>query len=145
MGHRDLTIDIEAPPERLYTLLVDPDRLPDWMLGLKQVATTGPLDQPGSELTMKFGGPFTVKSKVIDTERGVRHQVRAREMLGLVTCTTTTRLEPMDAGTRLGVAFDYVVAGGPLGRRFDDMVGDEMTGSATKELARLKTLAEAAP
>jgi carbon monoxide dehydrogenase subunit G len=143
MGHRDLSFEIEAPPERVYALLIDPDRLSDWMLGLKSVATTGPLDQPGSELTMKFGPPFTVTSKVIDSKPGIRHQVRAREMLGLVTCTTTASLEPAGAGTRLGIAFDYAVAGGPLGRRFDDKVGDEMTVNATKEYARLKAIAEA--
>lgn len=143
MGHRDLSFEIQAPPERVYGLLIDPGRLPDWMLGLKSVATTGPLDRPGSELTLKFGPPFTVRSTVISTEPGVRHQVRAREMLGLVTCTTTATLEPAGAATRLGIAFDYVVAGGPLGRRFEDKVGDEMTENATKEYARLKSIAEA--
>ena len=143
MGHRDLSFEIQAPPERVYALLIDPVRLPDWMLGLKSVATTGPLDQPGSELTMKFKPPFTVTSKVIASEPGVRHQVRAREMLGLVTCTTTATLEPAVAGTRLGIAFDYAVAGGPLGRRFEDKVGDEMTENASKEYARLKSIAEA--
>ena len=143
MGHRNLSFEIQAPPERVYGLLIDPDRLPDWMLGLKSVATTGPLDRPGSELTMTFKPPFTVTSKVIATEPGVRHQVRARELLGLVTCTTTATLEPDGAGTRLGIAFDYVIAGGPLGRRFDDKVGDEMTDNATKEFARLKSIAEA--
>jgi carbon monoxide dehydrogenase subunit G len=143
MGHRDLSFEIQAPPERVYALLIDPDRLPEWMLGLKSVAATGPLDRPRSELTMKFGPPFTVTSKVIASEPGVRHQVRAREMLGLVTCTTTASLAPVAAGTHLGIAFDYVVAGGPLGRRFDDKVGDDMTGNATKEYARLKSIAEA--
>ena len=142
MGHRELSFEIHAPPERVYALLIDPDRMPDWMLGLKSVAATGPLDRPGSELTVKFGPPFTVTSKVIESERGVRHQVRAREMLGLVTCTTTATLQPVAAGTRLGIAFDYVAAGGPLGRRFDDKVGDEMTANATKEYTRLKSLAE---
>ena len=117
--------------------------MPDWLIGLKHVSATGPLDQPGSEVTLKFGGPFTVTSRVTDTEPGVRHQVRSREMLGLVTCTTTTRLERAGAGTRMGVDFDYVVAGGPLGRRFEGMVGDEMAGRAVKEYARLKSIAEA--
>ncbi len=142
MGHRDLSFDIQASPGRVYALLIDPDRLPDWMLGLKSVATTGRLDQPGSELTLRFKPPFTVTSRVISSEPGVRHQVRAREMLGLVTCTTTATLEPSGAGTRLGIAFDYVVAGGPLGRRVEDKVGDEMTENATKEYARLKSIAE---
>src|SRR5687768_16464436 len=117
--------------------------MPDWMLGLRSVDTTGPLDRPGSELTMRFGPPFTVTSRVVSSEPGVRHQVRAHEMLGLVTCTTTYTLEPAGAGTRIGIAFDYVVAGGPLGRRFDDRVGNEMTANASKEYARLKSIAEA--
>ena len=68
MGHRDLMFEIQAPPDRVYSLLTDPARLPDWMLGLRRVATTGPLDRPGSELTMKFGPPFTVRSKVISSD-----------------------------------------------------------------------------
>lgn len=145
VGHRDVTLQVRTPPDRLYALLVDADRLGDWMIGLKSVETTGPLDRPGSTATLRFGGPFRVTSTVIDTRPGVSHQQRAREMLGLVTCTTTTRLEPDGAGTRLDVAFDYVVAGGPVGRLFEGMVGDEMAGRAGKEYARLKSLAEAGP
>jgi uncharacterized membrane protein len=95
-------------------------------------------------MTLRFGGPFTVTSRVIDTTPGVRHEMRAREMLGLVTCRTTTRLEPEGAGTRVRVAFDYAVAGGPLGRLFENMVGGEMTSRAGKEYARLKSIAETA-
>jgi len=143
MGHRSLTVAIDAPPERLYALLVDADRLPEWMLGLKRVTISGPLDRPGSEATLKFGGPFTVTSRVVDTTPGARHEVRAREMGGLVSCTTTTHLEPDGAGTRLRVDFDYFVAGGPIGRLIEGMVGNEMVGRAGREYARLKSLAEA--
>jgi uncharacterized protein YndB with AHSA1/START domain len=143
MGHRNLSFDIGAPPERVYSLLIDRDRLPDWMIGLKRVATTGPLDRPGSKATLDFGGPWTVKAEVLAAEPGVRHQSRAKEMLGLVTCTTTVNFRPVDAGTRLEVAYDYVVAGGRVGRRFDHRVGDEMTGHGAKEYARLKSMAEA--
>ncbi len=94
MGHRDLTFEIHAPPERVYSLLVDTDRMPEWMLGLKSVTTTAPLDRPGSEATLKFGGPFTVRSRVIATDPGVRHELLSRELLGLVTCTTATTLAP---------------------------------------------------
>ena len=144
MGHRDLSVDIQAPPERVYALLTDPDRLPDWMVGLKSVATTGPLDRPGTRATLRFGGPWTVRAEVLAAEPGVRHQSRAKEMLGFVTCTTTVDFRPVGTGTRLEVAYDYAVAGGPLGRRFDDKVGDEMTGHGAKEYARLKSIAEAA-
>ena len=143
MGHRDLSFEIQAPPEHVYGLLIDPDRLPDWMIGLKGVATTGPLDRPGSRATLKFGGPWTVKAEVLAAEPGVRHQSRAKEMLGLVTCTTTVSFRPVGTGTHLEVAYDYVVAGGSIGRRFDDKVGDEMTGHGAKEYARLKSIAEA--
>lgn len=103
MGHRDLSFDIQAPPDRVHALLVDPDRSPDWMLGLKSVATTGPLDRPGSRATLRFGGPWTVRARVLAAE-----------------------------------------SGGPIGRRFDGRVGDEMTEHATKEYSRLKWIAEAA-
>ncbi len=145
MGHRDLTFEVHAPPERVYALLVDADRMPEWMLGLRSVTTTGPLDRPGSEATLKFGGPFTVRSRVIATDPGVRHELLSRELLGLVTCTTATTLVPEGGGTRVGVDFDFVVAGGPVGRLFDGMVGGEMTDRAGREYERLTALAEGRP
>ena len=122
MGHRDLSFDIQAPPDRVHALLVD----------------------PGSRATLRFGGPWTVRARVLAAEPGLPHRSRAKEMLGLVTCTTTMRFRPVGTGTRLEVACDYVVAGGPIGRRFDGRVGDEMTEHATKEYSRLKWIAGAA-
>jgi hypothetical protein len=37
---------------------------------------------------------------------------------------------------------DYRVAGGPIGRLFDGMVGGEIVGRFTKDFAGLKAIAE---
>ena len=47
MGHRDLTFEIQAPPDRVYSLLIDPDRLPDWMPGLRASPRPGRSTDPG--------------------------------------------------------------------------------------------------
>jgi uncharacterized membrane protein len=74
--------------------------------------------------------------------RLARHVQRLKELLGLVTCTTTARFRQVDSGTELRLAMRYRVAGGPIGRMFDSRVGDEMVTTVRRDLARLKALAE---
>jgi hypothetical protein len=79
---------------------------------------------------------------VLQVEPPARHVQRLKELLGLVTCTTTARLRRVGGGTELRLEMDYRVAGGPIGRLFDAWVGDEMVATAGGDLARLKALAE---
>jgi uncharacterized protein YndB with AHSA1/START domain len=140
MGHRSVTIDIAAPPERVFEIYTDLRRLPQWQSGLK--GTDGGFDQPGADFVMRFGGPLTVRGTVLAAQRPALHRIRAREMAGLVTCETTARFDPADRGTRLTFDYDYQVSGGRVGRLFDGMVGREMHTRGAKDAAGLKELAE---
>jgi uncharacterized membrane protein len=84
-------------------------------------------------------------AEVLEAERPDLHVQRLKELLGLVTCTTTARFLPVDGGTELHLAMRYRVAGGPIGRPFDARVGDEMVTTVRGDLARLKALAEQQP
>ena len=145
MGHRTMNLEMAAAPATVYGLYTDATRLADWQDGIKNISVTGPLDRVGSEVTIRYGWPFTVKGVVLAADAGVRHQERLKEMLGLVTCTTTASFAPVGAGTAVTFDFDYQVAGGPIGRLFDGMVGGEIVGRFSKESANLKALAEQQP
>jgi uncharacterized membrane protein len=85
---------------------------------------------------------FKMAAEVLEVERPTRHVQRLRELLGLVTCTTTARFRRVEGGTELRLGMAYRVAGGPIGRVFDSRVGDEMVTTNRRDLARLKALAE---
>ena len=142
MGQRQVSADIGAPPERVFDIYTDAQRIGDWQTGVKGVESTGSLSQAGSTWTVRYGGPFTVKGTVLEVERPARHRQRFSEMMGLVKCTTTAHFDASGDGTRATFDFDYRVAGGPIGRLFDGMVGSEIVGRFTKDLAGLKAIAE---
>jgi uncharacterized protein YndB with AHSA1/START domain len=142
MAQRSVTIEIGAPPMMVYGLYIDASRFKEWQGGVKDVTTSGSLAAPGTRFRMSYGWPFRVSGEVLAVQPGVRHESRFKEMLGFVTCTTTAHFEPAGSGTRLSVDFDYVVAGGPLGRALESKVGEEMVGNFGKDAARLKGIAE---
>jgi ketosteroid isomerase-like protein len=142
MGNRQVSVMIGAPPETVFGLYTDPGRARDWLAGVREVRIAGPPDQLGSRGVIVYRWPFKMTAEVLQVEPPARHVQRLKELLGLVTCTTTARLRGMKGGTELRLDMDYRVAGGPIGRLFDARVGDEMVATAGRDLARLKALAE---
>jgi uncharacterized membrane protein len=133
---------INAPPEIVFGLYTDAGRTRDWLSGVRDVRTAGPTDQPGSRAVITYRWPFKMAAEVLQVERPARHVQRLKELLGLVTCTTTARFRQVEGGTELRLAMHYRVAGGPIGRMFDSRAGDEMVTTVRRDLAKLKTLAE---
>jgi uncharacterized membrane protein len=142
MGNRHVSVMINAPPETVFGLYTDPGRTRDWQSGVRDLHTAGPLDQPGSRAVIVYRWPFKMTAEVLQVEPPTRHVQRLKELLGLVTCTTTARFRRVEGGTELRLEMDYRVAGGPIGRLFDTRVGDEMVATASWDLARLKALVE---
>jgi uncharacterized protein YndB with AHSA1/START domain len=142
MGNRHVSVMINAPPETVFGLYTDPGRARDWLAGVRDLRVTGPPDQPGSRAVFVYRWPFKMTAEVLQVEPPARHVQRLKELLGLVTCTTTARFRPVEGGTDLRLEMDYRVAGRPIGRLFDARVGDEMVTTIGGDLARLKALAE---
>ena len=143
MGQRQVSADIDAPPERVFDLYTDAQRVGDWQTGVKSVEATGSLAQVGSEWTVRYGGPFAVQGTFLDVERPVRHRQRFSELMGLVSCTTTASFvraggERDSGDLRSGLPGRR----GPIGRLFDGMLGGEIVGRFKKDLAGLKAIAE---
>jgi uncharacterized protein YndB with AHSA1/START domain len=144
MGNRHVSVRINAMPEVVFGLYTDPRRARDWLAGVREVRTDGPTDQPGGRAVFTYRWLFKMTAEVLEAARPARHVQRLKELLGLVTCTTTTttRFRQVDGGTELRLRMHYRVAGGPIGRLFDRLVGDEMVTTVRSDLARLKALAE---
>jgi hypothetical protein len=142
MGNRHVSVMIKAPPETVFGLYADPRRARDWLAGVREVRPAGPPDRPGSRAVFAYRWPFKLTAEVLQAEPPNLHVQRLKELLGLVTCTTTARLRRVEGGTELRLEMDYRVAGGPIGRLFDARVGDEMVATAGGDLARLRALAE---
>jgi uncharacterized membrane protein len=142
MGERQVSVRINAPPELVFGLYTDAGRLLEWLSGVREVRTAGPTDQPGGRAVIIYRWPFKMTAEVLEAEPPTRHVQRLRELLGLVTCTTTARFRRVEGGTELRLGMVYRVAGGPIGRVLDSRVGDEMATTSRRDLARLKALAE---
>jgi uncharacterized membrane protein len=142
MGERQVSVMINAPPEIVFGLYTDAGRVREWLSGAREVRTVGPTDQPGGRAVIAYRWPFKMMAEVLEMERPARHVQRLRELLGLVTCTTTARFRWVEGGTELRLGMAYRVAGGPIGRIVDSRVGDEMVTTNRRDLARLKALAE---
>jgi hypothetical protein len=113
MGDRHVSMIINAPPERVFKLYTDPRRAREWLPGVREVRATGPPDQPGSRAVFAYRWPFTMTAEVLGAEPPHLRIQRLKELLGLVTCTTTARFRPVEGATELGLEMDYRVAGGP--------------------------------
>jgi uncharacterized membrane protein len=142
MGTRHVSVMIAAPPQIVFGLYTDPGRAREWPSGAREVRTDGPPDQPGSRAVIVHRWPFKMAAEVLQVDRPARHVQRLKELLGLVTCTTTARFRQVGGGTQLRLGMHYRVAGGPIGGLFESRVGDEMVTTVPGDLARLKALAE---
>jgi uncharacterized membrane protein len=145
MGERQFSVMINAPPELVFWLYTDAGRVREWLSGAREVRTVGSTDQPGGRAVMVYRWPFKMTAGVLEVERPTRHVQRLKELLGLVTCTTSARFRQVEVGTELRLRMVYRVAGGPIGGVFDSRVGDEMVTTNRRDLARLKALAEEQP
>jgi len=142
MGNQHVSVMINAPPETVFELYTDPGRTRDWQSGVRDLRTAGPPDQPGSRAVITYRWPFKMTAEVLQVQPPARHVQRLKELLGLVTCTTTARFQQVEGGTQLRLGMHDRVAGGPVGGLFGSRVGDEMVTTVRGDLGRLKALAE---
>jgi carbon monoxide dehydrogenase subunit G len=139
------SIEIDAPPEQVYGLVMDPGRLEDWVSihDALPEAPDGELDA-GSTLTQRLrlaGRHFTVRWRVVEDDRPRRVvwegrgpvRTHARVVYGF---------DAQNGGTRFSYLNEYELPGGPAGR----LAGRAVSRTAQREmklsLDRLKSLLE---
>jgi carbon monoxide dehydrogenase subunit G len=139
------TIQIAAPPETIYDVVMDPTRLEDWVTihQALEKAPNGRLKK-GSSLTQSLklaGRKFKVNWTVVenDPRRKVvwegRGPVASRARVEYV-------FAPNGNGTRFSYLNEYELPGGPLGRIAGRAVAKVTEKELEGSLRRLKSLVE---
>lgn len=119
MSHVRHSVHIEAPPEQVWAIGRDPERMPEWNTTVVSVKEAdGPLDTTGAR--------FTVVSKIAGRPLDITWQIEEVEAPRFFVATATTPLggsarqrvdyEPDGTGTRVTIDMDYEIASGLLGQ-----------------------------
>jgi uncharacterized protein YndB with AHSA1/START domain len=152
--HDDVTIEIAAPPERVYELVSDITRMGEWSPECYECAWTK--GAAGPEVGARFKaknkggrGPSWFNTPVVSAAEPGREFAFNRSGPGIGSYTWRYLLEPTDTGTRLTESFD---AERPLGQAMTwltmkwtgsaDRDADLHTGMVTT-LSHIKAAAEA--
>lgn len=138
-------IDIAAAPEDVYAILMDAERLEDWVTIHDELleAPDGPLKK-GSELTQRLkiaGRCFTVRWTVVENERARRVVWKGRGPMRSK-ASAVYQLSPDGDGTHFSYLNEYNLPGGPLGRLAGPVVGRVTAGELDRSLERLRRLVE---
>lgn len=138
-------IDIAAAPEDVYAVLMDANRLEDWVTIHDELldAPDGPLKE-GSELTQRLrlaGKCFTVRWTVVENERARRVVWEGRGPMRSKARAIYNLASDGD-GTHFSYTNDYELPGGPLGRLAGPVVGRATAGELDRSLQRLRRLVE---
>jgi carbon monoxide dehydrogenase subunit G len=138
-------IHIDAPPEDVYSTLMDPACLGDWVTIQDELveAPEGDLEK-GDELVQRLklaGQRFKLRWKVEQADRPWRTVWRGKGPLGS-RAQVTYDLAENDGGTRFKYTNEYDLPGGPAGRLAGRAIVGASGREADKTLERLKRLME---
>ena len=99
MGTHQLTVHVAAPPDVVFELWTDLDRMQEWVGGVTNVTdVTGPVGRAGTRYTVWFGR-MASRTEVLEADppRFLRTRFRSRLLGG----ETTAAFEPEGDGTRI--------------------------------------------
>jgi uncharacterized protein YndB with AHSA1/START domain len=97
------SVRVAAPPDRVFRLWTDLDRMKEWIGGGTNVTdVTGPIDRPGTRYTVWFGR-MSSRTEVLEADppRFLHTRFRSRLLSG----ETRATFEPEGGGTRITQEF----------------------------------------
>lgn len=119
MGHVRDSFYVHAPPDTVWAVGADPDRIPEWNATVVDVKdVTGPLDAPGAKYTTvsKIAGrPLDITWTVDRADRPRHAEASATTPLG-GSAHQVVHYEPEGKGTRVSIDVEYEIAPGLLGQ-----------------------------
>jgi uncharacterized protein YndB with AHSA1/START domain len=117
MGTHRLSVHVSAPPDRVFGLWIDLDRMKDWVGGVTRVTDlTGPVAQTGTTYTVWFG-PMASRTEVLEADppRFLRTRFGNRLLAG----ESSARFTAEGNGTRIDQEFRTKgLISGVMGRIF---------------------------
>lgn len=138
MAHYRLSIDIDAPRERVFDLWTDLERMVEWVGGVTGVSdVSGPVDRAGTRYVVRFG-PMRSPTEVLAAERP--RLFRTRFGNRILRGEAEARFEDIDGRTRLTQEFDIIGLIPNIAARIFGM--GSYAGSFRGELNAFKALAE---
>lgn len=141
----DITID--APPEKVWKMVLDPDRLDEWVTIVKKVesADSGP-PREGMKMQQTLvlrGAPFKVKWELTECRENEFVRWEGRGPARSVAVTEYTLTQNDDGGTDFHYVNEFKAPGGPLGKAASKaLVGGIPEREANASLQKLKGLLE---
>ena len=140
------SMDIEAPPERVWALIDDPENLKRWMDGLEETTYPAGIDRSrpiGTRFVQRLrgGGRVSEYQGVVTAHDRLRHlgiEIGNRAF----TMAVDYRLAPVPGGTRLDYSATMKRGGGFM-RVMVVLFGWLTRKILREQMAKLKALAEA--
>jgi len=146
MGIVRTSIEIAAPPERVWNVVMDPHRLDDWVTIHRKLehVSHDPLEDGSSmEQTLCLrGASFKVRWHIVEADAP---HLAVMEGKGPARSTASIRdeLTPIEGGTRFDYVNEFRAPMGPLGSMASRvLVGGASEREANASLKKLKALVE---
>jgi carbon monoxide dehydrogenase subunit G len=143
----DQSISIDAPPERVFEWVVDPNRLPQYVPGVRRVENVQRSDRRvGDSFQLHYSVLGLETLTTFTTVEYTRPQRIVDQMDGAFIGTFATTLRPEGQGTRVNVRIQYTMKGGLLGKAVDTLLVERLNEkNAEHFLENLKIVSEARP
>lgn len=138
------SIEIAAPPEEVYRVVMDPHRLEEWVTVHAGLHDPPDMLAEGAELgqSIKVAGQrFKVQWLVVKAEQPSSVRWEGRGPMG-TKASVAYELEEHGDGTAFGYVNEYDFPGGPLGRLGAKAFERRARKEADRTLKRLKGLFE---
>ena len=137
---------INVPPEKVWTLLSDPEKILQWYLPLQRFEYTSDLRRAVGapfQFEEKFAGrAFTLDCSITEWDEPKRFSFEMISGPMMRSYQETWTVEPTASGSRFTFAERAEFANPILNRVFDPLIGRMSGATINKMLAKLKTLAE---
>jgi uncharacterized protein YndB with AHSA1/START domain len=105
VGRHRYSTHVKAPPEVVFDLWTNVERMPEWIGGVTDVVdVSGPVDVAGTRYTVMFGGKTKSPTEVLDAERPRRFVTHFGNWV--LRGRNSATFEPENDGTRLAVTLD---------------------------------------
>ena len=133
------SIEIAAPPERIWPFFVDSDKVLQWSITFREFKYTGEQKQgAGTQIYIeeKAGGPL-MKMNFEITEWVEHERIRLKMMSGaaLKSYQQLWSLEPTQSGTKFTFFEELIFPYGPIGK----LIGLMIKGSSKKFIIEMQS------